>query len=276
MKTKHNKKRNTAFLFEVLVRELTKSLVQSDNEKSKKIKTIIKEHFGHGSVLFQELDCFNCLSKTNGLDPNTAEKLVFHAKKKHSEIDQNNIFAEQSKLIRKVNKDLSPSVFNNFVPNYKSFATISQIFNSKTPIKKKVLMERQILKQLTQDSSGDDKQSLKPVDTLVLKTFTKSYNDRYGSLLPEQKNVLARFINLNEDTRHDFSLFLLETLQKVEKQIFESLDMPEIKEDKSMTENTHRVLEQLKNINVTNFGKKEMLSVLKLQKLVKEYQTDDD
>ena len=274
MKTKHNKKRNTAFLFEVLVRELTKSLVQSDSKRSKKIKTIIKEHFSQGSILFKELDCFNCLSKTTGLDNNTAEKLVFHAKKKHAEIDPDDIFAEQSRLIKKVNQDLSPTVFSNFVPNYKSFATISQIFNSRTPIKKRVLMERQILNQLTLPTETN--QELKPVDSLVLKTFTKSYNKKYNNLLPEQKDVLARFINLNEDTRHDFSLFLLEKLQKIEEQIVQSLEMPEIKEDEDMTKNTQRVLEQLKKINVTNFDHKEMLSVLKLQKLVKEYHTDDN
>ena len=57
MKTKHNKKRNTAFLFESLVRELTKSIVFSKPEKTKKIKNIIKEHFSKGSALARELEC---------------------------------------------------------------------------------------------------------------------------------------------------------------------------------------------------------------------------
>ena len=173
MKLKHNKKRNTAFLFEVLVRELTKSLVQSDNHKTKKVKSIIKEHFRHGGVLFKELDCFNSLSDKSGLDFHTAEKLVFHAKRKHAELNSDDIFSEQSKLVKRMNKDLSPAVFNNFVPNYRSFATISQIFNDNTPVKKKVLMERQIVKNLTL-TEEDSKDGLKPVDQLVLKTFTKN------------------------------------------------------------------------------------------------------
>ena len=37
MKLKHNKKRNTAFLFEALVRELTKSVVRKDSEYGIKI-----------------------------------------------------------------------------------------------------------------------------------------------------------------------------------------------------------------------------------------------
>ncbi len=61
MKIKHNKKRNTAFLFETLVRELTKSIVEGDKRRGSTIKTILKEHFGRGMVLFSELDCFNSL-----------------------------------------------------------------------------------------------------------------------------------------------------------------------------------------------------------------------
>ena len=36
MKMKHNKKRNTAFIFEVLIRELTKSIVEKDTTRKRK------------------------------------------------------------------------------------------------------------------------------------------------------------------------------------------------------------------------------------------------
>ena len=276
MKAKHNKKRNTAFLFEALVRELTKSIVNSDQTRAQKVKKIIKEHFGHGGVLFKELDCFNSLSQTSGLDINTAEKLMFHAKRKHSELNSQEVFKEQSKLIKKINTDLSPAVFNNFVPNYRSFATISQIFNDRTALKKKVLMEKQIIKGLTSITEETSKEALKPVDSLVLKTFASNYNNKYQSLLPEQRDILNRFVNLNEDNKHDFSLYLLSTLKGIEKSITESLDMEEIKEDKVMLRNTQRVLEKVENFNVAKFNDQTILSVLKLQSLVKEYNKDDN
>ena len=43
MKNRHNKKRNTAFLFEVLVRELTSSIVKKDNSRKQTITDILKE-----------------------------------------------------------------------------------------------------------------------------------------------------------------------------------------------------------------------------------------
>ena len=41
---KHNKKRNTAFLYECHVKELTKAIVRKDNDKKSKIIGIIKEN----------------------------------------------------------------------------------------------------------------------------------------------------------------------------------------------------------------------------------------
>ena len=58
MKPKHNKKRNTAFLYEVLIRELTKSVVRRDHEKKKNIILILKEHFGVNSILYKELQLY--------------------------------------------------------------------------------------------------------------------------------------------------------------------------------------------------------------------------
>ena len=41
MRLKHNKKRNTAFVYEALVRELTKAVIKKDNNKKKKVVAII-------------------------------------------------------------------------------------------------------------------------------------------------------------------------------------------------------------------------------------------
>ncbi len=40
---KHNKKRNTAFLYESLVKELTKAVVRQEEAKKKTIITLIKK-----------------------------------------------------------------------------------------------------------------------------------------------------------------------------------------------------------------------------------------
>ena len=49
---KHNKKRNTAFLFESITRELTKSIIQKDKEKKNKILVVLKEFFAKDKILY--------------------------------------------------------------------------------------------------------------------------------------------------------------------------------------------------------------------------------
>ena len=58
MKFKHNKKRNTIFIFESLVRELTKSVINKDFSRKKEILSIIKENFGNTTVLGKELEYY--------------------------------------------------------------------------------------------------------------------------------------------------------------------------------------------------------------------------
>ena len=49
MKIKHNKKRNTAFVFESLMREATVAVIKGDTEKQEKVIQIIRKHFKEGS-----------------------------------------------------------------------------------------------------------------------------------------------------------------------------------------------------------------------------------
>jgi hypothetical protein len=205
MKAKHNKKRNTAFLFEALVRELTKTLVEKNTTRTTAVKKILKEHFRRGMVLFSELDCFNSLSTESDLDQYTAEKVIFQTKKAYQELDSNEVFQEQSKVIKKINQNLGREVYNNFVPNYQSLATLSQIFQDKMPIKSRVILEKKILTTLT--SSPQAEPELVPVDNLVVKSFTERFNETYNNLLSEQKELLNKYITSFHEQGVDFRLF---------------------------------------------------------------------
>ena len=58
MKLRHNKKRNTMFLYESLVKKLTKSVVQDDKERKDCVLSIIKEYFKKDSILGKELTLY--------------------------------------------------------------------------------------------------------------------------------------------------------------------------------------------------------------------------
>lgn len=272
MKVKHNKKRNTAFLYEALVRELTKSVVEQDTSRSRKVKRILTEHFRGGMTLFSELGCFNALSDKSDLDRYTAEKMVFRAKKEYDDLDQQDIFKEQSAVIKKINSNLGKEVFNNFVPDYKSFATLDQIFGNKLPVKSRVILEQQIVETLT--SPQEEEPEFQPVDALVVRTFTERFNSTYGELLSEQKELLTRFITSFNENEMDFKVFAGNELKRIQESVKSSLELQEVKEDKEMVENTKKVLRQISKMSVTDLNEQQILKILKLQKLVREYKTD--
>ena len=273
MKTKHNKKRNTAFVYEALLREVTKSIVSRDTERKNKAISILKEYFKQGTNLSKELGCYKALIKEDTLDKYTAEKVIFLASKQHSELDKKEIFNEQSRLIKQVNTDLGSSTFSNFVPNYKSFATVYQLFNKKTPLKTRDLLEQEILETLS-GKNEQQNEGMKPVDTLVVKTFVSNFNDKYSNLLPEQRDLLNNYILSLGDNMADFQLFLVKELQRIKDNVTSSLLSEDIKDDEQMLANTKLVIEQIESFNVSKFNEKDLKKVLKLQNLVNEYNSD--
>jgi hypothetical protein len=274
MKIKHNKKRNTAFLFEILARELTKSIVDKDQTKKKVISTIIKEHFHQKSCLGKELSCYRDLVETKDLTHHLAEKLIHRVKVFHNNIDKKILFQEQSTVIKKINKELGTDVFNNFVPNYKDVANVYHIFGEKTSVKEKVLLENKLLDNMTEESKNDE--NLKPIDSFVVSSFCESYSKKYKDLLPEQKELLMKYIISTGESSVDFKVHLTETLFCLREQVEHSLRLNEVKEDEDMLDSTKNVIKYLDEINVASFTDNNMLKVLKIQNLVNEYKTNAD
>jgi hypothetical protein len=274
MKVKHNKKRNTAFLFEALVREVTKSVVKRDKLRTKIAKSILAEHFSKGRPLSREVECYESIVAEQGIDKDTAEKILAIAKDSYNELDSQEIFQEQSKVIKKINTHLDRGVYNNFVPNYRSFATIAQVFGNKGGIKSRVLMEQAVVEEMT--TSKNEKEEMKPVDSLVVKSFSERFNDQYAGLLKEQKDFLGKYIISFGTNEVDFRLHAGKELKRIKEEVEKSLELDEVNQDEEMINTTNQVLEQIESINVSNLQKEDILKILKLQKLVSEYQSDDN
>ena len=132
---KHNKKRNTAFIYETLSRELTKANVDKDNNRKAIVLTIIKEGFAGNTVLAEELSLYKHLLETRNIQENLAERILQETKSAYSKLDSTEVFDAQSQMIAAINKQLGQDVWSNFVPNFKSLASVNAIFNTKTPVK---------------------------------------------------------------------------------------------------------------------------------------------
>ena len=271
-KTKHNKKRNTAFLYETLVVELTKSIVQKNQKRKEQISEMLKVHFDQGTNLRKELDLFKALLETDGLDLRTSERLLTEAKRQYAFLNKKKTFDEQSELIKKINKTLSKGVFSNFMPNYKDLATIGQIFSDSTPIKKRVLLESKVVERLT--NKADPKEEMQPIDNIVYKTFVSKFNEQYtGKLTEQQQALLSHYISSFADNGLQLKTFLNEELARLKKSLSKSLNTVEISHDGEMAASTKKVIVKLEEYKNTPIDKNMIESILKTQELVKEIES---
>lgn len=270
MKMKHNKKRNTAFLYEVIIRELTKAMVEGDKSKKSSIIKIVRENFKGNTLLAKDLDLYKAILETKEVDQYTAEKIIFQARTQKLAINHKRLFEEQSNLVDTINKHINSDAFNTFVPNYKSLATVFQIFHPKTKTKSRVLLEKQIIESMTSEQKSK-KDLMKPIDNLTYKTFVKKFNEKYSeSLLEEQKSLLGTYVSSFSDNGLELKAYLSEEIPRLFQKVNESLELPEIKSDKDMRDKTQQVLEILKTTSERKVDNDLVHDILRIQNLVRE------
>jgi len=265
---KHNKKRNTAFLYEVLLREGTKASLEKNYQRMQIIKDIIVHAFHPETPIGKELYLYNSLLNPN-VEQTLYEKYLYEIKNVHLSLDKKEIFNEQTRLINYINKYHGNDVYVNFVPYYKKLATISQIFNNNIPIKEKLLLEQNLLQELNQ--GNHDNKELKAIDTIVYKTFVNKFNNKYSNLLNEQKELLTKYVSSFADDGLELKVYINEEIDRLKDKINISLTNEEIKNDSTLFQKTNKLLDILNNFSSSKNLTPSMLeNILKVQQFVYE------
>ena len=273
LRLKHNKKRNTALLYEMLVREVIKQSVDKDTKKRNKAISLLKEHFNKGTEIGKELQLFKNLLETKNLLPHTAEKLIQETKKEYATLDVKKVFSEQSILIKKINKELSSGVFSNFVPNYRNIATLSQVFGEDVSVKKRVILEENILKQMTTIKRPLKKENTK-LSALAVNKFIGKFNKKYGeSLLERQQKLLGKYILSFLDHGADFKMYLNEEIGDLKKTIDSAFKLEEVAQDAEMSSKIKEVKRLLETTNQKPIDQEILQQILKIQALAKEIES---
>ena len=268
MKIKHNKKRNTAFVYEALIRELTKAVIKEDMDRKQMVASVIKEHFSKGSELKRELEIYQGVVDTKGLSKEVIERILSEARIDFDKLNQDRIFAEQSKLISTINKSLGVQVYDNFVPNYKDLATVYSIFNKSTPAKNRVLLEQKLVDNNTVEANTRSSSIKEPIDNLVYKSFVKRFNDKYHTSLNEsQKNLVTKFVTSFADDGLELKMFLNEEVGTLKENLKDFIESSENDQLKGQVNKIIGVLDQMKDKQV-DIGMVE--TILKVQQLKQE------
>ena len=268
MKNRHNKKRNTAFVFEALSREATVAIIKGDAKRKEKVVSIVRKHFTGDSILKKDLECYRSLYENQNLDEQTSQKILEAVKISKRLIDPDGLFKQQTEIINDINKELTPATFNNFVPNYKSLATIAKMFNTNSP-KESVILESRVVNSMLGKAETP---TMQPIDSITFATFTKKFNSKYSDvLLQEQKQLLNHYISSFGSDDLESKIYLNRELTRLKESLEKATEVEEVANDPEMIKKTKLVKERLQNLSsATTLNEATLFTILKTQELVKE------
>jgi len=272
---KHNKKRNTAFLYESLIKELTMSIIKVDNQRKSLIINIIKESFGKNSILKKELEIYNSiLENKDSMTQEFSSKFLKETRKDFNNLGRKEVFNAQTKLIEAINKNLSNSVFANFVQNYKNIATVGQWFSSDSlSAKSRLLVENKVLSIIVPKTKTSDK--MIHIDNLTYRTFVDKFNETYDKSLREnQKLLLTNYITSFSDNGLGLKSFMNEEIGRLKSVLGALIQLNESKYSNSKITNSRKVLIKLNEFKKSPIDEKMVKQLFFIQDLVEELSND--
>ena len=218
---KHNKKRNTAFLYECLIKEMTKAIVRKDEKTKQTVVDILKNNFSKGTPLYEDLQHYKQLLETKELQEEFAVRFMTEVKKDWDGLDRKQIFNSQTQLIKQINESISPDVFGNFIPNYKNIATVGSYFYSKgSKPKVRLLIEDRVKTLVSSQPRASKQQEMETLDSLTYRTFINKFNETYRhTLRDEQRDLLTNYITSFSDNGLGLKSFMNEELGRLKSEI---------------------------------------------------------
>lgn len=202
---RHNKKRNTALVYEFLVRRLGMTLVDKDADSYLKTVGIVKRYFSPGQPLTLEKEIYDVVTSARGVSPAHARALLDEAKIQIQKLDHRKIDIKKSNLIKEVHYAFGQDFFDiHRIPQYRLLASVSMLLeNYKRPgtiteSAQRLQLEENLVSYMTSKQPSQTEQRLEKVDTLVATLAMKKFEERYSGTLNEgQKKTLRKFMNFS-------------------------------------------------------------------------------
>jgi len=279
--SKHNKKRNIGIMYELMLRHISKSLIEGNMNAVKNMTRIIEKRLSKNTELYKEFRLVNALANSNITSTELAASIIIEAKKAVQNLDKAKIDKEKSNLIREINYTVNDNAFYyQSLPNYKSLALIDNVLNEwkkgdKSNLRKLVESEKKVMDLLLFEkkigSVDDEAKQLdaSQSDLLVQKIMLEKINSKYGSLLPDQKEIIKNYAmySSNEDDQKKLVNFLSEK----KKESFSSLDsFVEINENTHVAQKLEKVRNKINDLDPNDLTDGSIMKFLTLTKLISE------
>lgn len=200
---KHNKIKNTGILFELLTRQITVDLMESNSSKA---VNIVKRYFKNGTQLGKEYELYKILTETKYNTESRAETLIEAVMDSRKKLSSGSIKKEKYNLIKEIRESYNEKdFFNTKINNYKVLASIYNLFEHKEEVApdKYVTTKYTIVENITSQSKASKtnktydylKKQEKDLRMLAYSTLVEKFNKKYSNLTEKQKKLIKEYIN---------------------------------------------------------------------------------
>ena len=245
MNLKHRKKRNTALVYEFLVRRMASTMVDRDPDSYLKALEITKRYYGAGQPLAVEKSLFDAIVQNRGVSGQAASRILQDVQRHARGTDQRLLEIKKSNLIKDVNYAFGLDFFDvHRIREYRLLASIQMLLdryrNPNAPLNEdveKIHLEESLVKYMTSNPTQVTTQA-QPVDSLVASLAMRKFEERYSGVLSEgQRLTLRRFMNYTMTGDRDrFEREMKETIGEVVTKLSAARNTSEFTEDKVMEE----------------------------------------
>ena len=209
-KIKHSKFKNTGFLFELLVRQITAEVMSSSKSVAEKL---LKEHFNSKQELSKELKLYQYLINEKYNSESKAEQFINTILEARKKIDEKKLTKEKYNLIKEIKETYDLDEFiKSPISNYKTLASIYKIFETVVTdtqyeptdiVSARFTIAENIINSSIQNKDVKLKDAVleeyrKQDDDLravSYKLLVESFNNKYSNLTNDQKSLLREYIN---------------------------------------------------------------------------------
>ena len=225
---KHNKIKNTEFLFECLSRQVTSDIL-NDVKDSPALK-IIKEHFKKGSVLNSELELCKALSSKTITETNKIDYLVDSVGKLRKKISNRSLRTAKYNVVKAIKENYDVNqIFKTRIKDYKTVASIYKFFESLSsevqPLEETNIRFNMIENLTSLPTQGKKKNKFESfskqdadIRLLAYKMLVDKFNSKYSTLSESQRNLLKQYIN-NISNTNSFKEYIVSEVTKIQKEL---------------------------------------------------------
>lgn len=276
---KHSKIKNSAIVFELLLRKLTSDTINGV-EKSPSL-AIIREFFNKKTALGKEYELYQTLIRNKFTSEARANILLEQVIQSRKTLNEKQLKKEKYEIIKKIKESYDiDEFFNTKLENYKLYASVYKLFegdNSYSPeqiVREKYTIIEHIINVKSSEKTADTileqfEKENKDIRLITYKILVDKFNRKYSSQLDEnQKKVLKEYIyNSSNNVR------LLEYVKKQIPYLKRELKRFATEVDDKVTQiKLHETVSLLDKFETVKFVKDEhILNLLRYYELLKEF-----